>query len=99
LEPLAKHLGLPVSALYSSDQETALAESVLRMPAYRGKTVIICWTHHNVAQLARALGVRPQPLPWKEKTFDRLWVITFPANGPAQLRDLPQHLLAGDAKR
>jgi hypothetical protein len=57
LEPLAKHLGLRVNSLFSSDQYASLAASVLRNPAYRGKTVILCWTHHDIAQLAGALGV------------------------------------------
>jgi hypothetical protein len=98
LDPLAKHLSLRVNSLFSSDQYASLAASVLRNPAYRGKTVIVCWTHHDIARLAGALGVHPAPPPWKDKIFDRLWLITFPSSH-AQLRDVPQHLLPSDAKR
>lgn len=98
LLPTSKDLGLPVDTRYDTDEYRHLAVSVLGNPAYRGKTVIICWTHHNIAQLASALGVRPEPAPWKNKTFDRLWVISLAKPKP-ELRDLPQHLLPGDAKR
>ena len=66
--------------------------------ASRGKTVVVCWTHHDIAQLAGALGVRPQPVLWKDKTFDRLWIISY-REGRVELRDVPQRLLKGDAKR
>jgi len=98
LAPLSKSLGLPVNTLFDSDNYSLLTTSVLNNPVYRGKTVIVCWTHHDIAQLAGALGVRPQPVPWKDKTFDRLWIISF-RESRAELRDAPQRLLKGDAKR
>ena len=98
LAPLSKDLGLPLNTSFDSDNYSLAATSVLSNPAYRGKTVIVCWTHHDIAQLAGALGVRPQPDHWKEKTFDRLWIITY-RDGHAELRDIPQRLLKGDAKK
>ena len=98
LAPLSKDLSLPVNTTYDSDNYLLAATSVMNNPAYCGKTVIVCWTHHDIAQLAGAFGVRPQPEHWKEKTFDRLWTITY-RNGHAELRDVPQRLLKGDAKR
>lgn len=98
LAPLSRDLGLSVSTSFASDNFFLLATEVLNDPAYRGKTVIICWIHHDMAQLAAALGVRPPPPPWKDKTFDRLWLISYP-KGKAELHDLPQHLLPNDSKR
>jgi len=98
LAPLSQELGLPVNTRFGTDDYGLLARSVLSQPAYRGKTVVICWTHHNIAELAEALGVKNPPPPWKDAVFDRLWLITFGKSG-AVLRDLPQRLLAGDSKR
>ena len=98
LAPLSKDLGMPVNTFFDSDTYSLLTTSVLNNPAYRGKTVIVCWTHHDIAQLAGALGVRPQPAPWKDKTFDRLWIIAY-REGRIEMRDAPQRLLKGDAKR
>lgn len=98
LAPVSKELGLPVNTTYDSDNYVAAATSVMNTPAFRGKTVIVCWTHHDLAQLAGALGVHPTPDHWKEKTFDRLWVITY-SDGRADLHDVPQRLLKGDTYR
>ena len=68
----------------------------LANPAYRGKTVVVCWTHHNIADLARALGVIPKPPPWRDDVFDRFYLINFSSRTPT-LQSLPQRLLPGDA--
>ncbi len=96
--PLARDLALPVLTPYPSELGSRLARDVLTNPAYRGKSVVICWTHHEIAELAAALGVRPAPEPWKDKVFDRLWIIR-PAERSADLENLPQRLLKGDSKR
>jgi hypothetical protein len=98
LAPLARELSLTVLTPFESEQYRLLARCILDEPAYRGKTVIICWTHHDLAALAEALGVKPKPSRWREGCFDRLWVIGF-NSGITTLRDLPQVLLPGDQKR
>lgn len=98
LAPLAKDLGLPVQAPYESEFYSLLARDILANGGYRGKTVVICWTHHSLAGLAAALGAKPKPAPWKDKTFDRLWLIK-PGASEVNFQDFPQHLLKGDSKR
>lgn len=97
LAPLAKELGLPVQTPYKTEAYSALARKILANTAYRGKTVVICWTHHNIADLATALGVQPKPSQWNDTTFDRLWMIKPGVSG-ASFQDLPQELLNGDSK-
>jgi len=98
LAPSGQDLSLPVDTRYETDEYRRLAVAVMSQPAYHGKTVIICWTHHNMAQFAAALGVSPPPPAWKNKVFDRLWVITW-AGAQAEWRELPQRLLPGDTNR
>jgi hypothetical protein len=98
LAPLAKKLGLPVTAIYQSKEYSLLAHRILEEPAYRGKTVIVCWTHTYLPDLAAALGAKPPPPKWKEKVYDRLQVITYAQDG-ASFRDVPQRLLKGDGKK
>lgn len=97
LAPLSRELGLPVHTQFGSDEYALLARSILSESAYRGKTVVICWTHHNITELAKALGVTIRPLRWKDNVFERLWIITLGKSGGIW-RDVPQHLLAGDSK-
>ncbi|MFO1512623.1 MAG: histidine phosphatase family protein [Verrucomicrobiota bacterium] len=98
LAPLAKELGLPVQAPYESEHFSSLAHDILTNGNLRSNTVVICWTHHTLADLASAFGVKPKPAPWKENTFDRLWIIK-PGDTKTVLKDTPQHLLKHDAKR
>jgi len=42
-----------------------------------GKTVVICWTHEWLPELAAALGVSPKPSKWKNKVYDEVYVITY----------------------
>jgi len=97
IAPLSDKLRLPAQTPYESKQYSLLARDILGNRAYRGKTVVICWTHEDIAELAAALGVQPKPPPWKGKVFDRLWVIK-PHGHDVEFRDLPQHLLKGDSE-
>ena len=82
--PLAKALTLPVLAPYLGKDYAELAKSILANPRYAGKTVLICWNHEEIPQLAAALGVTPQPPKWKSSVFDQVYVITY-RNGHAVL--------------
>jgi hypothetical protein len=97
LAPLAKQLDLPVQTPYEAERYALLARDILSNRAYQGKTVVICWTHHEIAKLAEALGALPKPPKWKDKSFDRLWLIQ-PGRRSAAFQDIPQHLLRGDSK-
>ena len=75
--PLARALKLPVQTPYFGKDYTALAKLILANPAYAGKTVIICWNHEEIPQLAAALGITPQPSKWKGSVFDQVYVIAY----------------------
>jgi hypothetical protein len=75
--PLAKSLSLPVQAPYLGKDFAMLAKHILANPAYAGKTVIICWNHEEIPQLAAALGVTPEPPKWKGSVFDQVYIIKY----------------------
>jgi hypothetical protein len=75
--PLAKALKLPVLTPFLGKNFAELAKAILANPAYAGKTVLICWNHEEIPQLAAALGVTPQPPKWKTRVFDQVYVITY----------------------
>lgn len=87
LAPTAARLGL-TPHLRSSDAPEALGAEILAR--HRGATVAVVWHHGPHEPLARALGVQG-PLPeWTATTYDRLWVIRIPAQGPARLEERRQ---------
>jgi hypothetical protein len=75
--PLATALRLPVLTPYHSKDYAAIAKRVLSDPSLAGKTVVICWNHEWIPQLAAALGVNPEPPKWKGKVYDQVYVITY----------------------
>lgn len=77
MAPLAQHLHLPVQTPFVSRQYAALARLILRTPGYAGKTVLVCWTHSSLPQLAGAFGVKPRPHDWNDTVYDQGYVITY----------------------
>jgi len=75
--PLAASLGLPVQTPYHGKDYAALAKLILSKPAYAGKTVVICWNHEEIPELAAALGVTPAPRKWKGSVFDVVYLISY----------------------
>ena len=96
--PLAARLRLPVRSEYL-DNARGLARELRQNPAYAGKTVLICWRHAAIPELARALGADAAPSEWHKSTFDRVWQIRYDQADRIQFSDLPQRVLAGDAQR
>ena len=96
LTPLANHLRLLVDAHYDKRDYADLAQEVLTNLKYHRKTVLICWDRKYIPKLATALGVFPEPPPWPQNVFDRVWRITY-RRGQASLVNMPQRLLFGDA--
>ncbi len=96
LEPLGLKVKLPIQTPYAVGDYTRLAKFILSDPSLDGKTVVICWIHDDLPDLAAAFGVQPKPARWKETVYDRVWLITFPGNQPS-MKDIPQQLLTGDS--
>lgn len=98
--PLAKALKLKVNAEYANDDCPKLAEEIYTNPKYEGKTVLICWHHGNIPELALTLSATNVPDKWKDAVFDRVWVVTFDEKGKARpIAKRPQELMPGDVKQ
>ena len=75
--PLAKVLELPVQTPFLGKDYAALAQLILADQVYAGKTVLICWNHEEIPQLAAALGVIPEPPKWKESAYGQVYLISY----------------------
>jgi hypothetical protein len=75
--PLARALKLQVETPFHGKDYARLARQILANPAYAGKTVLICWNHEEIPELAAALGVTPAPRKWKGSVFDQVYVISY----------------------
>jgi len=78
LQPTADRLSLPLNLGYAAADYRRLAHDLLRDRSLKGKTVVICWVHECLPELAADLGVKPEPPKWKDKDFESVYIITFP---------------------
>jgi broad specificity phosphatase PhoE len=95
--PLAKALDLDINDRFNDDEYDKLAHELLTNPRYAGKTVLVCWHHEKIPELAQSLKVQDVPKEWKGQVFDRVWAITY-KDGKAKLGIRHQALLPQDEK-
>ncbi|KAI8902782.1 hypothetical protein BC833DRAFT_616314 [Globomyces pollinis-pini] len=92
------HINSPLELkLFTKNQLNSLI-SLIKSGQYNGKSIIISWSHQQIPEIAKALGVPSDQVPrkWKKDRFDVTWVIH--ANQPVPtLLQLPQLLLYGDS--
>jgi broad specificity phosphatase PhoE len=95
--PLAKALNLDIDTRFGNDDFADLAGELRTKPRYAGATVLVCWHHGTIPELATKLGAVGVPDRWKDSVFDRVWVITY-RDGEATLTSRHQALMPGDDK-
>jgi len=90
LEPTAEALGLPIRDSYTKLAIAPLVAEVLNEPSLHQKTVVICWEHKRIPEIAKALGANDAPREWSGKVYDRLWVLRFGPQGQVRFEDRGQ---------
>jgi hypothetical protein len=98
LEPTSKELKLPILTPFQSENYELLARQIMSQTNYQGKTVVICWVHDCMPELAAAFGVKPEPPKWKDSVYDRAYIINFQGGKP-DLDVVAQKVLPGDSKK
>src|SRR5262249_1830559 len=109
--PLADKLGVPVNTdFYNKEGKSGirgLSDRLWTRKKYAGKTVLVCWHHGTMPDLAlellrRAANAKavlkavPQKFP--DRRFDLVWQITFDKHGNATFTVRPQRLLPDDKR-
>jgi hypothetical protein len=72
VKPLAAAFGLPVRHEVEDKNFEDLVSDVFSNTAYRGKTIVICWHHGKLPDIAALLGA-PEgtyPDPWPQDVFN-----------------------------
>ena len=67
----------PILFKYTKARAAEMVRDILSPSHYNGQSVIVCWSHKQIVQLAAMLGVARDQLPekWKGKRFDVTWVL------------------------
>ena len=77
--PLAVKYDLTINSKYRQNEYADVAKSVLK----KNGVVLMVWSHSEMPDLVRALGVDNAP-KWADEDFDSIWLVTY-ANGKATL--------------
>ena len=97
ITPYANQSGLMIHKAITKDEIHALVNEVLTTKEYAGHTVIICWEHSVIPEMAHLFGATDAPTYWEDRIFDRAWIIGFTNSKVNNFIDLPQHLLPSDS--
>lgn len=85
VEPTAIQFGLPIRTPYGYTQTGALEKALLD-PAWRNRTVLVGWEHHEIETLVRKIvaehGGQASDVPkWKSADFDSIYVVRIDWSG------------------
>lgn len=94
LLPMQEQLKLPLE-LFPKRNVREMVEHLLS-ERFIGKSVVICWSHQGMSELASMLGVVDPPSKWPKKRYDVTWLIQQESNGSCQFNQLDQKILFGD---
>lgn len=95
VSPLATTLGIELITQYTFAEYPDMVKEIMANKAYDGETVLVCWSHEKLADIATAFGVKNPP-SWGS-VYDRIWVISFSGNTVSNFQNLPQQLMFGDS--
>lgn len=99
MKPLADKLHIKINLDYRKKKNNEIADDIVfNHPEYNNKTVIICWIHPQIPQLALELGSQQVPAKWTKHAYDRVWRIKFDGQKAGPVEDLPERALPGDSK-
>ena len=88
LEPLAQSLHFTVETPTESGEHAELARQLRSDSRFQNKTVVVCWVHQSLPDLARELGVKNPPAEWGAENYGGAWVLTYKA-GTVDLKVIP----------
>lgn len=85
ITPLSQAIHVPINQDIADQDYSVLADHLLRQPTYTGATVLVCWHHGHLPDLAEALGVPPAEVGerWDPAVSDLIWELDFAAANPA----------------
>ena len=95
ITPYADFAQVQIQQQFNKNSVPELVRNISQNKSYLGKTVLICYEHSVIPDIATGFGVKNAPA-WEDSVFDRVWLLRF-NHGQTQFQDIPEHLLPGDS--
>jgi hypothetical protein len=99
VQPLADSLHLKINNTFERDDYKKMVAEIKHDQKYDGHTVLICWEHKVIPEIAKEFAADDAPQKWRGTAFDRTWILTATKSDHRyKFDDLPQKLMFGDSK-
>ena len=96
--PLAKALGIQINSSFAKLQIVQLVTQIMNSPAYNNKSVLICWEHTMIPQIAKDFGATMAPQAWDGNVFNQIWVLSLAGNRVINFNSLLETILPSDRR-
>ncbi len=96
ITPFSQKIGMKIHAEFTKKNISGLVSAVMTAKVYEGHTVIICWEHSVIPDMAKLFGAVNSPSAWADDVYDRAWVLNFTSQG-VEFEDIPEHVLPQDS--
>jgi hypothetical protein len=85
VKPLSAALGLDVQCHIEDKDFKSLVTEIFSKSEYHGKTVVICWHHGKLPEIAALLGAPKgsYPSPWPQDCFNLILDFRYDAKSDA----------------
>lgn len=90
--PLSLAINVTISPGVVDAALPAFVRALFSDPELNGGTIVVCWQHHDLPEIARLLGVPDNvcPEPWPDDVFDAIIDITYDEDGNCTAQRLSQ---------
>ncbi len=92
LTPTSQALKIKIESKFTKLEVSALAKEILQSPKFQGRTVVVCWEHKRIPEIARALGATDAPSEWGGKVYDKLWYLRLDSSGKVEFSEKSQEI-------
>jgi phosphohistidine phosphatase SixA len=85
MRPLSEGIGVKVETPYKNDDYEDLVEDLFNNPEFKDKTIIVCWHHGKLPEMAALLGAPPgsYPDPWPDDAYNLILDLQYDPNSGA----------------
>jgi hypothetical protein len=90
LTPASQALATKIESKFTKLDVAALVKEILKSQGFDGRTVVVCWEHKRIPEIAKAFGAKDAPGEWDGKVYDRLWYLRFDSTGRVEFAEKPQ---------
>lgn len=70
-----------IYAPYLHGQYKQFTHDLLTDSKYKNKTILVCWAHQYINDIAHALGVKEPLAVWAKDDYDTVFILTFNEDG------------------